>query len=79
MLGRKIFAAAAGIVPPDAVTRWYRRFAAKKYDGFEDQRRCRDPDKDKDGVPDPWVAKKGCARDARIWAHPTGPVGPWRR
>ena len=36
-LGRKLLGEIAGIVTPDTILRWYRRFVARKYDGSEER------------------------------------------
>jgi hypothetical protein len=41
VLGRRHLAAVAGIVTPDTILRWYRRLAAKKYDGSQTRRPVR--------------------------------------
>jgi putative transposase len=38
VLGRRRLADIAGIVTPDTILRWYRRFVAKKYDGSQTRR-----------------------------------------
>jgi hypothetical protein len=38
VLGRRRLAAVAGIVTPDTILRWYRRFVAQKYDGSKQRR-----------------------------------------
>jgi transposase InsO family protein len=38
VLGRRRLAAVAGIVTPDTILRWYRRFVAQKYDGSNQRR-----------------------------------------
>jgi transposase len=38
VLGRKALQRVAGIVTPDTILRWYRRFVAKKYDGSRKRR-----------------------------------------